>query len=338
MAKPSLRQPPAGFGFLLAMLLCMLAGVLLLNSGTMESSYAGFGFLMLVPFALGGLVTGAGLKIYTSAGCIFAPLILFAIIFPFVYFGLAEGLVCILMALPFWLAAGLGGGLAAYLIRRRARREIARLNVIALLTVPFAFIYVEEVSPPQWQEREVVRSVTIGASADDVWPLLISIPGITPYEGQPTFTHDWVGIARPSEARLIERDGMLVREAKWGRDIRFEERITHLSPGKSIAWDFAFPDNSVQAYTDRHISPDGPLLTIARGGYRIEPLGDDRVRVTLHTTYRMRSRLAWYLEAWGELLLGDVQDNVLAIIKQRAEEPAGLNPYVSGRRADSPNQ
>jgi hypothetical protein len=319
LPQTSLKWPPAGLGFLLTMLLCMVSGVLLLNNGAMESSYAGFGFMMMLPFGLGGLATGAGLRIYTSAGCIFAPLILFAIIFPFVYFGLAEGLVCILMALPFWLAAGLGGGLAAYLIRRRADREMARVNVMALLTVPFAFIYIEEVSPPQWHERDVVRAVIINASAEQVWPLLVSIPGITTDEGKATFTHDWLGIPRPSEARLVRHDGLLVRKAQWGRDVRFEERVTQLSPGKSIGWDFAFPDDSVQAYTDRHVAPDGPLLNIASGGYQIEALGNDRVRVTLHTTYRMRSRLGWYLEAWGELILGDVQDNVLAIIKQRAE-------------------
>ncbi|NJO13856.1 MAG: hypothetical protein HC870_01145 [Rhizobiales bacterium] len=106
----SFRRPPAGFGFLFAMLVCMLVGVLLLNNGPMESSYAGIGFLLMIPFALGGLATGAGLRLYNTIGCIFAPLVLFAIMFPFVYFGLAEGLVCILMAMPFWFAAGLGGG------------------------------------------------------------------------------------------------------------------------------------------------------------------------------------------------------------------------------------
>ena len=89
--------------------------------------------------------------------------------------------------------------------------------------------------------------------------------------------------------------------------------------GRRIAWDFAFPDNSVQLYTDHHISPDGPLLKIAHGGYTLTPLADGRVRVTLSSTYRMRSRLGWYLQLWGEQMLGDVHDNVLAIIRQRAE-------------------
>jgi hypothetical protein len=40
--------------------------------------------------------------------------------------------------------------------------------------------------------------------------------------------------------------------------------------------------------------------------------------VSLATTYRMRSRLGWYAALWGERMLGDVEANVLAIIKQRA--------------------
>lgn len=316
--------PPAGFGFLLAMLVCLLGGVLLLNSGVLEASYSGFAFMGMIPFAIGGLATGAGLRIYSTAGCIFAPLVVFAVAFPLVHYGLAEGLICILMALPFWLAAGLGGGLATFIIHRRRTRGggpagATRLQVVGLVALPFAVLYAEEVAPPQWQERSVIRSVVISAEAEAVWPLLVSIPDVAPHEGIATFTHDVAGIPRPAEARLVRRSGRLVRAARWGSDIRFEEQVTTLEPGRAIAWDFAFPDASVQTYTDRHISPDGPMLRIAHGGYRLEPLGDGRVRVTLSTTYRMRSRLGWYLALWGERMLGDVQDNVLAIIKQRAE-------------------
>jgi hypothetical protein len=129
-------------------------------------------------------------------------------------------------------------------------------------------------------------------------------------------------ILRPSHCHRnsIRRHRQAKRASANARKIEREiGRFTALTPEKAIAWDFVFPDDSVQAYTDRHIAPDGPLLKIAKGGYRVEPLDDDSVRLTLHTTYRMRSRLGWYLDAWGELLLGDVEDNVLAIIKQRVE-------------------
>ncbi len=320
-AQPS---PRAGSGFLLAMLALLLGAILLLNSGTLETSYSGFAFMGIIPFAVGGLAAGAGLRVYSTYGCIIAPLLMFAIIFPLMHYTGAEGLICILMVLPFWLAAGLGGALATWLIHRRALRrgkdgDATRLQVMGLVALPFAVLYAEEASPPQWQERSVVRSIEIAAAPQAVWPLLVSIPGITPSEGIATFTHDLAGIPRPAEARLVTRNGQLVRAARWGSDIRFEERVTRLEPGREIGWDFAFPDTSVQDYTDRHIAPDGPMLKIDRGGYRLEPLGDGRVRITLTTTYRMRSRLGWYCELWGERLIGDVEDNVLAIIKTRAE-------------------
>lgn len=320
----NMRGQRAGSGFLLTMLGLLLLTILLLNTGVLEASYSGIAFMGLLPFVIGALVTGAGLQVYSHYGCIIAPVLLFAIMFPLVHYGLAEGLICIIMVLPFWLAAGIGGALATYVIHRRQRRlereeGVTRFQALGLAALPFALLYAEEASPPAWEEHAVVRHVDIAADARDVWPLLLSIPAVSSDEGIATFTHDIAGIPRPAEARLVQRGGQLVRVGRWGDAIRFEERVTALEPERRIAWDFAFPDNSVQAYTDRHISPDGPLLKIARGGYTLQPLGDGKVRVTLSTTYRMRSRLDWYLAAWGERMLGDVEANVLAIIKARAE-------------------
>lgn len=319
--RPSER---AGGGFLLAMLALLLGGLVLLNTGALETSYSGIVFMVIFPFAIGALITGAGMQVYSHYGCIFAPLLIFAVLFPLMHFAGAEGLVCIIMVLPFWLAAGLGGGLATWMIRRRQQRRgdedgTTRVQVIGLLALPFALLYAEEASPPDWQTRTVVRSVEIAAAPQDVWPLLLSIPAVRADEGLATFTHNVAGIPRPAEARLERRDGALVRVGRWGEDIRFEERVTTLVPGKAIGWNFAFPDTSVQDYTDHHISPDGPMLKISHGGYTLTPLAGGGVRVSLATTYRMRSRLGWYAGLWGEQMLGDVHDNVLAIIKTRAE-------------------
>jgi hypothetical protein len=317
----------AGAGFLLAMLALLLGGILLLNAGVLESSYSGIAFMGILPFAIGALLTGAGMQIYSHYGCILAPALLFAVIFLLMHFTGAEGLICILMVLPFWLTAGLGGGLATWVIHRRRRSTgkdtgTTRVQAVGLLALPFALLAAEEASPPAWQERTVVRSVEIAAAPQDVWPLLVSIPDVRADEGIPTFTHDLAGIPRPSEARLVRRAGQPVRLGRWGKDIRFEERVIRIEPGRAVRWDFAFPDTSVQDYTDRHISPDGPMLKIAQGGYRLTPMAGGKVKVELSTTYRMRSRLGWYASLWGERLLGDVHDNVLAIIKARAEAGA----------------
>lgn len=322
------ESPPTDQRFVVAMLVLAIGSTAYLFYGAgFDYIYAGYGALFAIPFALGALVSQAGMLDFRLAGCLLAPIALFAVIFPFVYFGLAEGLVCILMVLPIWIAAGLGGALAAYLMRRQRdaldgqEADGTRLRACAWLALPFVLVMAEELSPPRWETRSVERVVVIRAAPESIWPLLVSIPEIGENEGLPNMTQDFLGVARPREARLTERDGKLIRLARWGEDIRFEEHITKIEKNAIISWQFAFPDNSIQRYTDRHIAPDGPILKIDRGGYELEKIGPSTTRLRLTTSYRMRSRLGWYIGWWGEAFLGDVQENVLAIVKQRAERP-----------------
>lgn len=316
-------RPARRFGwFMLALLILSVA--YLVYGADFEYTFAGFGALFAVPFSIGALITQTSLRGYSVWGCLLAPILLFAVIFPLVYFGMAEGLVCIAMVMPIWLVAGLGGGLYTLINNRALAREnvedaSAQFRVVTLAALPLALLYVEEVSPPQWQSRMVEREITIAASPEDVWPLLVSIPDISGDEGEFTFTHNILGVARPGSAQLVQRDGGLVRKARWGKDIKFEEIVDNFAPGQMISWRFAFPDGSVQAYTDRHISPDGPILKIDRGGYRMEHAPGGQTRLKLWTRYHMRSRLGWYMDLWGQLILGDVQDNVLHIIRDRAQ-------------------
>lgn len=319
---PSTATPAFLYGMLATVL---IAFAYLVYGPGIDNGFAGFGAMFAIPFALGALIAGTGTASYNTVGCILAPVALFGLLFPLVYFGFAEGLVCIMMVLPFWLVGGIGGGLAAMVIRARqeAAAQInagnARLKISAALTLPFAVIFAEEMSPPEWQERTVTRSAVIAASADEVWPMLLAIPDIAEDEGRVTFTHDIIGIPRPSDAALVKRDTGLVREAAWGPNIRFEEHVDEMVTGERIAWSFAFPDGSVQAHTDKHIDPDGPVVKVARGGYTLTESGPNEVTLELTTHYQMRTRLGWYFGLWGEVLLGDVHDNVLEVIKARAE-------------------
>ena len=159
----------------------------------------------------------------------------------------------------------------------------------------------------------------VHAPPERVWPRLLSIPDIGADEGRWNVAHDLLGVPRPTEARLVRRGVGFVRLAQWGRNVRFEEHIGSVDPGRSITWAFAFPDGSVQQHTDRHIAPKGFHLDMSTGGYRLEPLPGGRTEVTLRTQYALRSPVNAYAAWWGELLLGGIQDNVLGIVKDRAE-------------------
>lgn len=277
-------------------------------------------FLLFLPFATAAVASFAGdprglrdqsyylaVPIFILAGAVLAGVVLFR-----------EGVICVLMLSPLWWLAGTAGSMTTYLLRRRIR-ERGRLFCSALFALPLAMSAVESRIPQQVSGYEVVRSIQIDAPARVVWPKLVNIPDVRADEGEWNITQDVFGIPRPAGATLRYLDGHLVREAKWYRGISFKERLTAITPGKLIRWAFRFPDASVQRATDRHISPDGAHLKIVAGEYQLTELPGGRSQVTLRTSYVLRSPLNEYASWWGDLFLGDVEANVLAIVKERSE-------------------
>ncbi|GGD79748.1 hypothetical protein [Croceicoccus mobilis] len=319
---PGQRRIPLSAIFLL-LLVALLVGFSVSDGA--GASWAGLGMLLLVPAAMGGLTADLVDPDGTQSmlGCYLYPtLFLIALsVIGYVVFG--EGAICLAMALPLWVPAAMTGALVSHLNARLRRKHEARLQgrsyAAGWLLLPLVVIGYDAAYPPEWQDREVVREVIVDADPRTIWPMLVSVPAISPDEGKANLTQDILGVPRPSSARLVRRDGDLVRLARWGSDIRFEESITRIDAGRAITWHFAFPDDSVQAHTDRHISPDGATLKIDSGGYTLKPVGKNRVRLRRATSYRMRTRMPGYIGWWGDVLLGDVQENILAVVRDRAE-------------------
>ncbi len=113
-----------------------------------------------------------------------------------------------------------------------------------------------------------------------------------------------------------------VRTAYWGHHINFQERIITWEPERKLGWTFNFTNSTVQDYTDRLISPEGEFLKIESGEYVLTPISDDVTELTLTTRYVAKTRVNAYAGMWGELMMGDIQENVLTIIKERAERAA----------------
>ena len=277
-------------------------------------------FLLLLPASLSALVSfltdRAGSK--RLGHHLIVPFALMALVLVAGLVFLGEGVICLVLLTPLWLPAAVAGSLLTFGIRRRIR-ERGRLFCAALLLVPVLAAQVEAQFPPRPQTFTVRREVMIDAPPERVWPLLVAIPSVSPQEGRWNVAQDLLGIPRPLSASLERRGGRIVRLARWQSDIRFEEHVTGWRHGRWIAWDFAFPNPSVRERTDRHISPDGRHLRIERGAYRLEPAPGGRTRLTLEAEYVLQTPLNLYAAWWGEVLLGGIQDNVLAIVRERAE-------------------
>ncbi|WP_275230677.1 SRPBCC family protein [Novosphingobium album (ex Liu et al. 2023)] len=285
-----------------------------------RSSVVTFSFLLVLPVAVGAFVSFVADPLGTRRfkSYLWIPFWLMLAVVAASLLVLHEGVICILMLLPIWAPLMLAGSLATWRIRKSL--DAPKTYCSALLALPLLAMQVEPSVPLPQDRMTVTRSIVVPGSPEAIWPLLEGIPDVRPDEGRWNFTQDVIGVPRPQGARLIGKGIGAIRTARWGNRVSFSEVIDEWQQGERIGWRFVFGDTDGWRYTDRHLLPDGPNLHIERGGYRIEPLDRGHSRVTLHTTYRMATPVNGYAALWGEVFLGDLEENLLGLVDQRARQ------------------
>lgn len=307
-------------GFVLALAIALSA--FLLFSATRAGSvwFASIWFLALLPAVLCALICYIGDPDHTRSASFYwrVPPALCAIVCAGSIFVLHEGVICLIMLSPIWLGSGWFG---AFAMRSQRERRGGSLQS-SLLILPLVAAMVEAQIPTPHETVALTRSVLVQATPEQIWGYAVSSRDIGPHEGRWTITHNIIGVPRPRQSIVVGTGVGAVRTAYWGDHVNFEERIVAWEPGRKLGWRFNFTNSSVQDYTDKHISPDGEFLKIESGDYSLRPVSPTATEVTLTTRYIAKTHVNAYAKLWGELMMGDVQDNVLAIIKARAERAA----------------
>ena len=314
--RPALIRIAAAFAFALAFAWGVYA---LLQAARPADGTIGFAFLLVLPAAIAAFVAYVAdpWKTRSHKAYLLVPLWLLGAVVVLSLVVLREGTICVVLLSPLWLAMGMAGAEVTYRLRRRVRDD--RTYCLALLALPVVAIQVEPYVPLPVATATVTRSTLVHADPATIWPLLRGIPDVRPGEGGWNVTQDLLGVPRPIGARLIGEGIGADRLAVWQHGIRFRERVTDWQPGRRIGWRFVFDDMAGWGYTDRHLLPDSSYFRVASGGYTAEPVGPGLTRVTLHTTYHVRTPVNAYARLWGQLFLGDVENNLLTVIRQRAE-------------------
>lgn len=309
------------FALILAIAVLIYAIPAMFNQEELGAGTISIGFLLVTPTCIGAIASllsdasGTRSRLYHILKL---PLLVAVIVTVAALLILREGVICVVMLLPLWLPAmGVGG----YIVHRLHKRFHRRNNISSTFLVGIA-AFATLAGPVPFstaQDYRFERAVIIAASPEEIWPLLESIPDIGKGEGNWNITQNLLAVPRPVSAQLEGRGEGAVRHARWSEGIVFEEHVTRHEPGKEIAWDFVFPDPTLHAHVDRHIDPYGPHLKVQRGGYLLEQLAEGRTRVTLYTEITLDTQLNAYPALWAHLMLGDIQGNILEIIRSRAE-------------------
>lgn len=303
----------------IALAMAFALGVYLLAQAAQPSGLVSVTFLLVLPAAVSAFVAYVADPLGRRSRLFYLAVpfwVLFAAIVLSI-FALREGVVCIIMLTPLWLGSGVAGALLTYKFRKRVKGATSR--AVAFAVLPLLAMQLEPMLPTPETTAVVTRQVVVDASSETIWPLLRGVPDVRPGEGRWNLSQDVVGVPRPLGAHL-EGEGLGARRvAAWDHGVAFDEVITEWEPGRRIGWRFVFGDIEAWDFTDRHLRPDGAYFKVTEGGYRLTPLPDGRTRVSLETAYWMKTPVNGYARLWGEVFLGDLENNLLAVIKQRAE-------------------
>lgn len=278
------------------------------------------GLLMFLPFSLGALAVFLSdpfaQRLDESDPLKTLILLLLALLIGGIV--LREGIICMAILMPLWVTSGLIGAAAMKKYRRTTKDDhVVRCSILAILPMTVGLIGGNGFQATDYYE--VRREITINASAETVWPLLLRMDDISSDEGNWNVSQNLLNIPRPIAAKVSEVGVGAKRYAEWASDVSFEEHIIDYEFQKKLRWNFVFPNHSVQHRTDRHISPDGQHLKIQEGGYKLVTVSPEKTHLILDTQYRVTTPMNRYSALWGELILGDIQANILAVIKGRAE-------------------
>jgi hypothetical protein len=225
-----------------------------------------------------------------------------------------EGTICLVMALPVMLVLAALGGLIMRIILNSKNKNLVFATFV-FLPIPLSFV---EQKIPLPQEKQIVaNSIIIQAAPEKVWQKIVRVEKITEPQESLFFT---MGFPKPVEA-ILTGDGIgQTRLATFERGLQFVETVTAWRANEKLAFTIkADPQMTPLTTLDEHVTVGGAFFDVLSGVYEIEKVDANTVNLKLYSEHRISTHYNFYARLWSRFLMGEIQSNILKVIKQRAE-------------------
>jgi hypothetical protein len=278
-------------------------------------------FLFFLPFIAGALTVYLSKteKVKSIAYRIFAPWVTILIFFFLTIAFAFEGWACWLMILPFFLIIASTGGIYSGHIKLKRAKRFAQLNISILIFLPFLTSPIEKMIGAIPGQYEAFTCIDIHSTAKKIWGNVTRVKEIKPEQDRGWLTHT-LGFPRPIKAALNFEGVGATREAIFSDGLTFHEKVLSYEDKKKMRFSIkAFPYEIPSTTMDRHVVIGGDYFDVLDGTYDLQKLNDTTYRLNLYSHFKLTTTFNFYASWWASWIMKDIQNNILQVIKERAE-------------------
>ncbi len=227
-----------------------------------------------------------------------------------------EGWACWLMVLPiFLIAASVGGFMGAWLKKRKHNR----LNISLLVLLPLFIAPIENLVDKIPATYRAYTFIDITSTKEKIWNNVTRVETISENEDSGDLT-SFLGFPRPVRAELDFNGIGAYRKAIFTNGLVFHETVYEYAPFKKMRFTIKANPHEIPSTTmDEHILIGGEYFDVINGTYELESLGANSYRLHLYSHFQMNTTFNFYAGFWGNLIMKDIQNNILRVIKKRSE-------------------
>lgn len=284
------------------------------TSGVMMAS-----FLFAMPFTL-GLVIASLVKIFRTTKfwvMMLYTFLIMSIITLLSYFLLREGIICIVMAFPFFIMSYWLGGIIGWHLAQSYKQAYGKILSVFLIA-PLILGSYEKDMELSTKTGNVLQTIFIEASAEAVWKEIKDPGQIDGMEITSSYLYK-IGMPKPINAYTVAKNDENFRISSWEKGIKFDEKIIHQEEPKRISWSYLFTEDSFpKGSLDDHIKIGGRYFDLTKTTYTLTA-ADNGTVLQLETGYRINTNFNWYANWWAQFFIKDASKSLLRFYKTRLE-------------------
>jgi hypothetical protein len=275
-------------------------------------------YLLGAPFGMGLLLVNLSDMRYVRRWryCILIPWVPVWLFFILTLCCGAEGWGCWVMIMPvFLISSSIGGIVGGY----QQRRKHNYLQVSVLLLLPLFLSPIEHMIGAIPGKYEAYTYIDINADKGKIWDNVTSVRAIDKKQDKGWLTKT-LCFPRPIRAELNYKGVGAYRKAIFDKGLVFHEQVLHYEDERRMDFSIkAYPYEIPSTTMDKHIVIGGDFFDVLNGTYVLQKTGPNTYRLHLYSHFKLTTTFNFYASWWAGWIMSDIQNNILQVIKQRAE-------------------